>query len=466
MEVDDLLTAAAEEGDYDALQRSLATVTDPLVHINRLYDGPDSQKRTLLTIACLNRQEHFMKELLRDYTPDLEVLNVVRWDGNSDNCVLYYDVSVLWVAAAVDHLGIVKLLVEHGADVNHTTKTNSTALRCACCIGNMEMLLYLIEKGGDVYIAKEHNDTNLSASIHSKRCDLVAYLVLELRFGVNECDPKGRSCLYDAVYCDSLPITQFLLEQGARNFPSTYDGMSPLMCAAEKRRTDIFNVISPYCSILEQIEGEELFGSALVCGNQESRDLDQAFEHFSRAFHLRALHHLPRALRSSTLEVFDHRQECQTIDQLQEIRADPGNMWIEGILVRERLLGPANEEYSYSIRYQGAAFADRDEWHRTIALWLYELDLCRQHGIVVDVDKLRSFVSVFSDMLSSALLPPVEALQTVISETLAQLETDFDAHLHTLLFLITVISQVVVSLLFHLIYSIRSDSHKRRRTEC
>ena len=130
-----------------------------------------------------------MEELLRDYTPNLEVLNVAQWDAHSDKPILYYDVSVLWVAAAMNHLGIVKLLVEHGSEVNHTTRTNSTALRCACSNGNMEMLLYLMGKGGDVYIAKEHHDTNLSASIYSKRCDMVAYLVLELRFDVNECDP-------------------------------------------------------------------------------------------------------------------------------------------------------------------------------------------------------------------------------------------------------------------------------------
>ena len=140
-------------------------------------------------------------------------------------------------------------------------------------------------------------------------------------------------------------------------------------------------------------------------------------------------------------------------------------MWIEGILVRERLLGPANEEYADSIRYQGAAFADRGKWHRAIALWLFELDLCRQHGTLVDVVKLRSFVAIFCDMLSSTLLPPVEALQIVINETLAQLETDFDAHLHTLLFLITITSQVVVSFPFRFIYSIRSDPRKRRHVE-
>ena len=43
------------------------------------------------------------------------------------------------------HLDIVKLLVKSGANVNSTTKTNSTPLRAACFDGHYEIVKYLVE---------------------------------------------------------------------------------------------------------------------------------------------------------------------------------------------------------------------------------------------------------------------------------------------------------------------------------
>ena len=42
-------------------------------------------------------------------------------------------------------LEIVKLLVKSGANVNSTTKTNSTPLRAACFDGHFEIVKYLVE---------------------------------------------------------------------------------------------------------------------------------------------------------------------------------------------------------------------------------------------------------------------------------------------------------------------------------
>ncbi len=53
----------------------------------------------------------------------------------------------LWCAAAAGHTQIVKLLVERGASVNSTTKTNSTPLRAACFDGHFEIVKYLVERG-------------------------------------------------------------------------------------------------------------------------------------------------------------------------------------------------------------------------------------------------------------------------------------------------------------------------------
>ena len=452
----------AQAGEFAELQSIWNALPNPEDHINRLYDGKHPIRRTLLAIACLNEHEDFVRQFLLHYRPDLEVLNVVEIEDSSRKRTIFFGVSALWVAASVGNFEIVKLLVEHGAQVNQVTATNSTALRCACRNGNLDMVRYLVENGGDIRIAAEQNDTNLLRSIANRHLNVVTYLVDEKGFDVNECDTRGRSPLYMAARSGSLEITQFLLHRGARHFPSNHNQMSPLMWAAEKRRTDVFNAILPHCSMLELIRGKELFGSSLVCDRFDNGDLELPFKCFSRALDLRAQHDLPKAPRPTTIELFGNRQECGTSAQLQAIRLNADEMWNEAMLVRERLLGPKNENFLDSMRCHGALLAERGGYDRTLALWFYELQLRREHGLPIDRETSWRFARMFRRMLLVNSFPSIDIVETVIAVTLKNLVSDsedFDDQLYSLLSLITIASQVLdsrVNLWFHLFFFHRS----------
>ena len=45
----------------------------------------------------------------------------------------------------------VKLLVEYGANINHTTKSNSTPIRRAAYDGHTEIVEYLANEGADIH---------------------------------------------------------------------------------------------------------------------------------------------------------------------------------------------------------------------------------------------------------------------------------------------------------------------------
>jgi Fem-1 family protein b len=455
-EVYSLLIPAVRQGDIDSVENYFSTVSNPDEYLNQVYDEENMQKCTLLTIACLNRHENIIHMLLHRYKPDLEITNNILFGDRDKTQQMCSSVTVLWVAAAIDNFPMVKLLVEHGANINHTTKTNSTPLRSACYNGNVDIARYLIANGADIHIAKENNDTNLAVSVYRKHLVMATYLVDELGCDVNMCDNDGRSPLYDAVNCGSLELVEFLLNHGARNFRAKSDQMSPLMWAAEKRRVDLMNAIASHCTLIEQIEAEELLGSVFACTDLEDRDYEQSFEHFTRALELRSIHNLPKTLRTITTDLFDHRQECQTIDQLKELHSNPSDLCIEALLIRERLLGPNNTEYRYSLRYYGALLADNDQHYQAIAFWMYELGLRQEYSIDIDPENLRHFVSMFSEMIFLSLSIPIEALLTVIKVTAGELKCntiDFDFNFYTLLFLITITSQVEQWLIFFLIIS-------------
>jgi len=68
----------------------------------------------------------------------------------------------LWCAAAAGHGAIVRLLTEHGANVNSTTKTNSTPLRAACFDGHFEIVQYLVERGAGKKRGKNNSEGDIS----------------------------------------------------------------------------------------------------------------------------------------------------------------------------------------------------------------------------------------------------------------------------------------------------------------
>ena len=443
--LDNLLLAATRQGDVTLLERHLSAVVNPYIYLNRIYNESRSQKCTLLMTACLNGRIDVIRMLLDRYELDLEILNDITFGSTNSDHQIFFDVSVLWAAASINNLKIVRLLVEHGADVNSRTKTNSTPLRGACYNGNVDMARYLIEHGADVNIAKENNDTNLMVSVCHRHITMAAYLVDELKCNVNECDNNGRSSLYDAVISGSVELVEMLLKRGARNFPATIDQMSPLMWAAEKRRSDLVDAISPYCSLLERIEAQELLGTAFACQHRGDNVLEKSFQHFCRALELRTTHNLPKVLRSTANEIFNNRHECETIDQLKEICANSDHLNIEALLVRERLLGSTNAEYRYSLCYRGAVLADSGQYHEAVAYWIYEHNLRQQYSIPFDPKHLRRFASLFSGILYKTKSLPMDALVIILKATMNELNCDkqnFNDNLSILVSLITIASQV------------------------
>lgn len=81
-------------------------------------------------IAARNGRYKVVNMLLNNFKPDIEHECTVKFDGH-----IVQGVTALWCAAGSGHLHIVKLLVQHGADVNQKTRTQSTPLRAACFDG-------------------------------------------------------------------------------------------------------------------------------------------------------------------------------------------------------------------------------------------------------------------------------------------------------------------------------------------
>jgi ankyrin repeat protein len=95
--------------------------------------------RTALHLAAMNGHLEIVK-LLLEHGADV---NAKTKEG--------YGYTALHSAASNGHLEIVKLLLEHGADVNAKTKYGGyTALHSATMNGHLEIVKLLLEHGADV----------------------------------------------------------------------------------------------------------------------------------------------------------------------------------------------------------------------------------------------------------------------------------------------------------------------------
>ena len=97
---------------------------------------------TPLVLSCRNGHKEVVEYLVERCRADVEQAGRVTFDGETIE-----GAPPLWCAAAAGHTEIVRLLVERGANVNSTTKTNSTPLRAACFDGHYEIVQFLVERG-------------------------------------------------------------------------------------------------------------------------------------------------------------------------------------------------------------------------------------------------------------------------------------------------------------------------------
>ncbi len=370
--------------------------------LQNLYTDEQGQCCPLLVIAAKNGHENVVRTLLTKFDVDIESTGRVKIEN-----YIIEGATALWCAAGAGHLPIVKLLVKSGADVNHTTKSSSTPLRAACFDGRVDIVKYLIEEGhADFNIANKFNNTCLMIAAFNRHLSVVKYLI---QAGV---DPDvgancGATALHFAAETGAIEIAQELVEFGKANvLKENKYGLTPLMSAAEHCQEAVFAYLLAKCPDLDlegKIQALELLGASYA-NDKDHYSLEKCYTYLSQGMKMRYNEDQNLTLPKPKLDpvkAYDNHQECQDLPELESSQNLPHKLHMEGLAVRQRILGPNNPELPHPIIYRGAVFADAEVFDKCVNLWLHALLIKQQNlkNTSVSEDLLR-FAQVFSEMIS------------------------------------------------------------------
>ena len=360
---------------------------------------------TSLIMACRNGHFEVVEYLVEYCQASLEQTGLVNFENENIE-----GAPPLWCASAAGHLKIVKYLVSKGANVNSTTKSNSTALRAACFDGHIDIVKFLVENSADIEIANRHGHTCLMIACYKGHLAIAKYLISR-QADLNRKSVKGNTALHDCAECGSLDIMKLLLSYRAKMAPDAYN-MTPLLAAAVTGHSQIVEYLltRPECTPLEKVHALELLGATFV---DKKHDMLSAYNYWKKAlerrrqpasFHVLCQPDLDYAVASTSdealfaqqqqqqqnaalvnlnktatvthnpIEAYDYATEFMSQAELDQIIADPDDMRMQALLIRERILGPTHPDTTYYIRYRGAVYADCGNFRKCILLWLYALD--------------------------------------------------------------------------------------------
>ena len=374
---------------------------------------------TPLIIAAHNGHLNSVKILL-GYGADIEARGTLKkGDEDSEGC------TPLWGAAAADHLDVVKLLLEQNADVDSKTSTGSTPLRVAAHEGHLDIVRCLVESGADVNARNDCNEEStplVVACYHGLFSANEIFSVTDT-YLIQQCK-VGRTALHDAVERGHLKIVSELLALGASQLPNGL-GLTPLLYACDECSIELVEHIinRPECTKEQRIDALELLGATIA--NNECRDTEKAFSYMKRGMEMRyedPAHPLLKK-KMEPVEAYQNRKESQTLEELALLEGDVHAIGMEGLIIRERILGPDNPVTLPNVLYRATVLVESETLDLCIGLLLRGLEKATNINVVtITTEFLAILTFTLAGMVQESILLSTNYIEDAFEKLVAASE--------------------------------------------
>ncbi|KAI9695416.1 MAG: hypothetical protein M1836_006468 [Candelina mexicana] len=166
-----------------------------------------------------------------------------RVNVDADDSPEWDQKNPLLLAIRYRNEAIVRLLLEHGADIEVTTIGGKTPLLLAASIGRKDVVQVLLEHRADIEARDEDKCTPLIRAARDARKRDTLQVLLEGGADIEARDKSKYTPLIWAARCSSRDTVQVLLEGGADIEATDGDGKTPLIHAVGWGEDEVLQVL-------------------------------------------------------------------------------------------------------------------------------------------------------------------------------------------------------------------------------
>ena len=366
----------------------------------------------------------------------------------------------LRIAAYNGWLDIVSCLVEHGADVNARQSFESTPLMITCLKGHVNVATYLVEHGANIHLQDKEGNTCLYYAAEGGHVEVVSKLMVvgakekqdyvntRSNFGstplmitcytghmnvanylvehgaiIHLQDKNGETCLHYASKGGHVEVVNKLLALGAKE-KKNYKRLTPLLVASNHCKVEMveYFIKRPECTKEQRIDALELLG-ATIANDPDVYDIEKPFSYMKRGMEERyedPSHPLLKK-KMEPVEAYQNRKESQTLEELALLEGDDHAIHMEGLIIRERILGTDNTEVRFPIIYRGAVFADSEQYELCTGLWKRAMEIAMNCDNPITKDFER-FANLFARMVEEGRFSRPKCIEDVFEKLVAASE--------------------------------------------
>ncbi|VDI84289.1 Hypothetical predicted protein [Mytilus galloprovincialis] len=352
--------------------------------------------RPALYFACLKGNADIMKYLLDECDPDVEQKGPFKIPHLKKDI----EAPPLWCATGLENgLDIIKLLTEHGADVNGPTNSQSTPLISACLLLNIPIVEYLVEHGANIRTTTEKGFSCLMAAVANT--ELCAYLISK-GASINASNMDGYTALHYAANDHKLETVKLLCRNGGLMTAKTNYQETPLKIAALRGSSSVIKYfLDTYeFPVEEKRDALDLLGCFLVDDN-----VTQCILMWETALKLRieVANTMSNSSRNLTpVPDFQYAVEVMSVENLRQL-SDPNDLYMQALLKYSRIYGENHPVTIGKIIYRGALYGDNGCYQRCVELLKYAYTLRFKQDDPLNGDTIQcaiSLVDIFCEMVT------------------------------------------------------------------
>ena len=259
--------------------------------MKRERETTESDRKTKKQIFDTLKELEARWQLIQDYTNGLRdsnwkyvihliddrgadpdwVLDIYTIPGNENSLYssqmdTFYHVSALHIVCINGCVGVAKLLIQKGADVNAATKEEGwTSLHFAAMNGHADVANLLIRNGAHVNALAKDNLTNLHYAVLNGHVDVVNLLI---RNGadVNAVTKINWTSLHIAIHEEHVDIAKLLIQNGADvNAATKETKCTSLRLAVERDYIDVAKLLIRNGADVNALDKKNMSALHFVC---------------------------------------------------------------------------------------------------------------------------------------------------------------------------------------------------------